>query len=196
MNKYIINLFIFFCLLGIGIYSIGIIKQHKEIKKMQKLTIIILKERDTYQKKNRYYYDICKIVLNETKKAETQYGVKIDPYLILSIIHVESDFRPDLKSWAGAIGLMQILPQKQKMKNLGLIKADLYIPIYNIYAGVQEYAWHLKTKKNPMRALYRYNGAYIRHKKKTTTISKESYYYGIKIFEVYQRYNYLYKSEK
>lgn len=34
----------------------------------------------------------------------------IDPYLIWAIIREESYYRPDIISWAGAIGLMQIMP--------------------------------------------------------------------------------------
>lgn len=35
---------------------------------------------------------------------------ELDPYLVLSIMRCESSFRPDAVSKAGAIGLMQIMP--------------------------------------------------------------------------------------
>lgn len=35
---------------------------------------------------------------------------KINPYLVAAVISAESDFRPDTRSKAGAIGLMQVMP--------------------------------------------------------------------------------------
>ena len=37
-------------------------------------------------------------------------GILIDPYLLLAIARRESLFRPDTRSSAGAVGLMQLLP--------------------------------------------------------------------------------------
>lgn len=40
--------------------------------------------------------------------AATHYG--LDPYLVAAVVLVESRFRPDAESYAGAVGLMQVLP--------------------------------------------------------------------------------------
>ena len=51
------------------------------------------------------YFDLVKKYANEAK---------IDPFLILAVIREESHFRPKIKSWANAVGLMQILPGTAK----------------------------------------------------------------------------------
>lgn len=40
--------------------------------------------------------------------ARTQ---RLDPYLVAAVVNVESGFRPDVVSSAGAVGLMQVLPE-------------------------------------------------------------------------------------
>jgi soluble lytic murein transglycosylase len=39
---------------------------------------------------------------------------RISPYLIAAIINAESGFKPDIRSAAGAVGLMQVLPSTAK----------------------------------------------------------------------------------
>jgi membrane-bound lytic murein transglycosylase F len=57
--------------------------------------------------------------------------------LLASLICQESRFDPDVKSWAGAYGLMQIMPRTGK--NFGIdITAS---PRNNIYAGVRYINW-------------------------------------------------------
>lgn len=46
---------------------------------------------------------------NEIEKWSNQY--ELDPYLVASIIHVESGNRPVVSSGKGAVGLMQIMPE-------------------------------------------------------------------------------------
>lgn len=71
---------------------------------------------------------------------------KLDPYLISSIIRVESNYKPDLISKKGAVGLMQIMPETAKWiidqggyDNLSL--QSLQIPEINIDMG----AWYLQS---------------------------------------------------
>jgi soluble lytic murein transglycosylase len=67
------------------------------------------------------------------------YGV--EPNLVYAIIKAESSFRPDVVSYAGAVGLMQIMPKTYKEDicfKIGRVSDPslLYDPETNIQAGV------------------------------------------------------------
>ncbi len=53
--------------------------------------------------------------------------------LIASQIYQESQFQPNAKSWAGAVGIMQLLPSTGKMYGT----TNLYDPLSNIKAGTK-----------------------------------------------------------
>jgi soluble lytic murein transglycosylase len=68
----------------------------------------------------------------------------IDPALLAAVIEQESKFRADAKSSAGAIGLMQLLPDTAKgiaihTGGSKFVLSDLYNPEINIRYG----AWYL-----------------------------------------------------
>ncbi|GJL50213.1 MAG: hypothetical protein NPIRA01_14400 [Nitrospirales bacterium] len=65
----------------------------------------------------------------------TQYG--FDWRLIVAQMYQESRFDPDARSWAGAVGLMQVLPRTAK--SLGF--HDLGSPESGIHAGVKYLSW-------------------------------------------------------
>lgn len=80
------------------------------------------------------------------KQASQKYGV--DPYLVCAVIKCESNWNKDAKSQAGAVGLMQILPDTaQHIANKGLISPktypyqDLFNPRNNIEYGVAYLAY-------------------------------------------------------
>ncbi|MBP3193910.1 transglycosylase SLT domain-containing protein [Natronogracilivirga saccharolytica] len=63
----------------------------------------------------------------------------VDWKLVLAVMAQESRFDPNAKSWAGAIGLMQIIPRFSRVEN----EALLYDPEINIREGVRYLDKHL-----------------------------------------------------
>jgi soluble lytic murein transglycosylase len=86
-----------------------------------------------------------------------------DPYLLASIIRQESGFEPTTVSNAGAVGLMQIMPEEAsrigEAGGLGAVtREDLFDPQKNIAVGAAEYTQKLKTMNdNPILAIAAYN---------------------------------------
>jgi soluble lytic murein transglycosylase-like protein len=86
----------------------------------------------------------------------------MDPSLVKAVIEAESDFDSQARSRAGAVGLMQLMPDTAK----GLGITDLYDPSENIEGGVR----HLKRllaqfKRNVPLALAAYNAGATNVKK-------------------------------
>jgi len=115
----------------------------EEIKQTKDFHVIY----DRYYKQ-RYYYKYRR----KSQYFLTKHG-KISPYdllikkyakefgydwrLLASIIYIESGFNPKAKSWAGAIGLMQLLPETAKSYG----EFDLTKPEDNLKVGVKYLSW-------------------------------------------------------
>jgi len=88
---------------------------------------------------------------------------QIDPYLIASIIRQESGFEPATVSNAGAVGIMQIMPQEaERIALLGALppptREELFDPRINIAVGAAEYAQKLALLNgNHILAIAAYN---------------------------------------
>lgn len=54
---------------------------------------------------------------------------------IFSVMRQESDFAPDARSWVGALGLMQLMPQTAKMLAKTRTLPNLFNPSVNIHLG-------------------------------------------------------------
>jgi soluble lytic murein transglycosylase len=70
----------------------------------------------------------------------------LDPSLLAAVIYTESRFDPDARSHAGAIGLMQLLPETARgiaVRTGGgsFVVDDLYVPELNVRYG----AWYLRN---------------------------------------------------
>ena len=87
----------------------------------------------------------------------------IDPYLLVSITRQESGFEPSTVSNAGAVGLMQIMPEEASRiataGELGAItREDLFDPRKNIAVGAAEYSQKLTAMNgNHLLAIASYN---------------------------------------
>jgi soluble lytic murein transglycosylase-like protein len=80
------------------------------------------------------------------------------PQLVLAVIDVESAFDPFAVSYAGAVGLMQVMPFWPT--HLGLQRKDLIDIEMNIRMGTSILAHYLERERGDyFRALGRYNGS-------------------------------------
>ena len=73
----------------------------------------------------------------------------LDPALLAAVIYTESRFDPEARSSAGAIGLMQLLPDTARgiaLRTGGakFVVEDLYVPELNVRYG----AWYLRNLLN------------------------------------------------
>ncbi len=75
---------------------------------------------------------------------------EINPYLIASLIKVESNYRKEAVSPKGAVGLMQLMPSTAawlaEVKGIKLTADSLYDPVINISLG----SYYLKTLVNDL----------------------------------------------
>jgi soluble lytic murein transglycosylase len=88
-------------------------------------------------------------------------GSGIDPDVIYSLIRQESFFDPKAVSGAGAVGLMQLMPDTAKAvgKKIGIRpeRADLFNPVVNIRLGVAFFRERLAREGSLVAALASYN---------------------------------------
>lgn len=125
------------------------------------------------------------------ERASNKYGV--DKNLIKALIKQESDFNPNAKSWAGAMGIMQLMPEN--VKEAGI--SNPYDINQNIDAGTRELKGYLMRYKNSKElALAAYNaGPGTLQKRGVSTkedIDKlpfETRNHVKKVMEYYQRYS-------
>ncbi len=85
----------------------------------------------------------------------------LSPELLLAIMAVESSFRDNAVSHAGALGLMQVLPRAhpEKIREIGGVDA-LFDPRKNITTGTLILQEYLQLSRGDLRrALLRYNGS-------------------------------------
>lgn len=100
--------------------------------------------------------ELATLIVNETfRQAEHR---RIDPYLMLALIGVESGFNHKARSSAGALGLTQVIPEwhtdkVKRPQQLFEVRQSIRVG----YAVLGEYlAWH---KGNVNKALLQYNGS-------------------------------------
>lgn len=86
----------------------------------------------------------------------------LDPYLILAVIQVESEFAPRAVSNQGAIGLMQVMPETgEYVANENGIsyngRKSLYDPLVNVKLGIRYLSFLAQRYDNTENALAAYN---------------------------------------
>ena len=96
---------------------------------------------------HRFWEILFPLAYWDTIKSEAEKR-QLDPYLIASIIRQESGFEPSTVSNAGAVGLMQLMPQEagRIAGDAGLpppTREQLFDPATNIAVGAAEFAQKL-----------------------------------------------------
>jgi soluble lytic murein transglycosylase-like protein len=98
------------------------------------------------------------ILKNVFCEANRPGEVRIPPGLVMAIIDIESSFNRYAVSYAGAVGLMQVMPFWPE--NLGMRRHQLTKAPENIRMGCAILRFYLKRENNNVaRALARYNGS-------------------------------------
>jgi soluble lytic murein transglycosylase-like protein len=98
------------------------------------------------------------ILKNVFCEANRPGEVKIPPGLVMALIDVESGFNRYAVSYAGAVGLMQVMPFWPE--TLGMRRHQLTKAPENIRMGCAIFRFYLKRDNNNVaRALSRYNGS-------------------------------------
>ncbi len=105
------------------------------------------------------------------EEASVKYGIPVN--VIMGVIKAESDYNPQTVSYAGAAGLMQIMPVNAE--EFGM--TDIFDPWQNIMCGTDEIARHLETYDGDLKlALAAYNTGPGNVAKRNITSSNSSEY--------------------
>lgn len=111
---------------------------------------------------DRFWQILFPLAYWEPLQAEAQRR-GLDPYLLASITRQESGFEPSTVSNAGAVGLMQIMPEEAaRIAGAGglgeVTRQDLFDPAKNIAVGAAEYSQKLAAwNGNHILAIASYN---------------------------------------
>lgn len=97
-------------------------------------------------------------LVDAAARSRQRYGVSVDATLLAAQISTESGFRPDARSGAGALGLMQVMPFHVRRYDFLHGRADLLNPRLNVRAGAYVLAEALARHDSPRAALRAYHG--------------------------------------
>ncbi len=105
---------------------------------------------------NRHRVSVASVEQLVSAAYETAPRFRLDPYLLLAIISVESGFNPVAESRVGAIGLMQIMPRvhAHKLREFGGVDraADPWVNLQVGAAIVREYLDRFGSEEAALRA--------------------------------------------
>ena len=111
------------------------------------------------RKTSAYWYGLFPFPYQQTIIDNAQQE-NINPLLVVSVMRKESSFAPEVRSWAGAVGLMQIVPNTAKWVAGQIDMSDYALnkPEDNITIGTWYLAHnHLRYKDNSLLAIASYN---------------------------------------
>ncbi|HEY5541617.1 MAG TPA: lytic transglycosylase domain-containing protein [Coriobacteriia bacterium] len=164
------------------------------------LTLLFLRGPAFWQ---RQYYPLH----YQTQIAESAARHRVNPYLVAAVVNAESGWKPSIGSAAGAVGLMQVMPQTARdLAAAGTVDAkrfppsDLTSPTVNIEYGTAYLRFLVNRYHEVETALAAYNAG-LRHtdvwaKKggdiRTAIQFPETRAYVLKVMRGRDRYEHLY----
>lgn len=109
-----------------------------------------------------------------------QYYPNVDPYIALSVLEIESNYKPNLKSSAGAVGLMQWIPKWHSWRMGKFHLNDMWDPYTNIIVGMDYLNDLFQSNGSWREALYGYNHStvYVNSVISRAEILREGGYFG------------------
>ena len=127
--------------------------------------------------------------------ARTMYDASrrydVDYRLVLAVMDAESNFRHDVVSDAGAIGIMQVKPivAREFSEKVGIpYERDiLHCPHANVRFGVYYLSWLSRHYDNEYAVLYAYNVGYTRARQNMQRNSEPKTWFTRKVMEEYER---------
>jgi soluble lytic murein transglycosylase-like protein len=127
--------------------------------------------------------------------ARTMYDASrryaVDYRLVLAVMDAESNFRHDVVSDAGAIGIMQVMPVVARTfsQEVGIpYERDvLHNPHANVRFGVYYLSWLSRHYDNDYAILYASNVGYTRARQNMQRSSEPKTWYTRKVMEEYER---------
>lgn len=119
------------------------LRQFKQTSDYRRLYHRYFVSKRSKHRRNKKFHSIAGGNISPYDKLIKKYSEKLgwDWRLLASLIYQESRFRPKINSWAGAKGLMQLMPSTAKRFGA----KNLYNPEQNIRAGVR-YIQYLENK--------------------------------------------------
>ena len=119
---------------------------------------------------------LAKLIVAECGNYEN-----LDPYLVLAVIQVESEFSPKAVSKKGAIGLMQVMPGTAEFvaKEMGITfngSKSLYDPFINVKLGIHYLSILTNRYDSTENALNAYNAGPSNFEKSQSSDNKQSRY--------------------
>ncbi len=127
--------------------------------------------------------------------ARTMYNAsqryQVDYRLVLAVMETESNFRHDVVSDAGAIGIMQVMPvvAREFSDEVGIpYRRDvLHCPHANVRFGVYYLSWLSRHYDNEYAVLYAYNVGFTRARQNMQRNSEPKTWFTRKVMEEYEK---------
>lgn len=157
---------VFFTALGFGVSAICVLGKKGETKPEKEVLIFGTPNEKSIESNSLEFslkseeFKEANVPLDQELQEFTFYlcmGYHVDYSLVLAVMQVESNFRTDVVSSAGAIGLMQINEINRDFLNEQFGEVNLYNPLDNIKCGVYILRTLFEKYETPQKVLMAYN---------------------------------------